>query len=468
MIIKDNMMTLPIRLAAIACAFVSVFLAFRTLTSKVDVEPLQEEYIPEQDERVSLEADDTLFYDTPVETNTSAAALIDNWMRFPATEREFATPADKRTTFVHQISKGENLAVILADYGLDTLQLTQLIETTEGKKLARSIRPGKEVVLVCKGSTLEKLQYKASQAEQIVAVWSKEGVSVSTVDLIESTERRLYQGEVRHLLFTDAIESGIPHTVVNQLPLAFGGQIDFSRDIQSGDTFRVIVEDLSDADGNIIKSELLAAKFVNRGKAFHAIRHKNQDHKAYFYNEDGENLSRSMFALPIPSARISSHFNLKRYHPILKQIRPHKGTDFAASRGTPILAAADGTLSYKGYKGGYGKTIMIDHAQGYSTLYAHMNGYALGIQTGKKVRQGQVIGYVGSTGRSTGPHLHYEVRQNKRHIDPMTVKMAGRQKLAGAELEAFKMLTKPLVSALDQDVAGTRIALKDLDDVDTL
>jgi len=197
-------------------------------------------------------------------------------------------------------------------------------------------------------------------------------------------------------------------------------------------------DEYRDEDGRMAKTgNISVAEMVLSGQKIRLHRYKAKDGFVDYYSATGQSVRKALLRTPIDGARISSGFGRRR-HPILGYTRMHKGLDFAARRGTPIYAAGDGVVDFAGRKGGYGKYVRIRHTGTYKTAYAHMHRYGKGVRTGRRVRQGQIIGYVGSTGRSTGPHLHYEVHKNGRQVNPRSIKLPSGRKLKGRELTAFK------------------------------
>lgn len=246
------------------------------------------------------------------------------------------------------------------------------------------------------------------------------------------------KGIIRGSLYKSAAEKDVPDGVIMELMKQYGYAIDFQRDIQAGDGFEVMYEKKQTETG--ITTGYGAIYYANltlRGKETPIYRYKDSKGTIAFYHGNGESIVKSLLATPMNGARISSNFGMRK-HPVLGYSKMHKGTDFAAPTGTPIYAAGDGTLEVVGTLGGYGKYIRIKHNGTYKTAYAHMSRYAKGMRKGARVKQGQVIGYVGSTGRSTGPHLHYEVIENGVQVNPRKKKFNATTKLAGNELKRFK------------------------------
>ncbi|MBL4606249.1 MAG: peptidoglycan DD-metalloendopeptidase family protein, partial [Pseudomonadales bacterium] len=233
-------------------------------------------------------------------------------------------------------------------------------------------------------------------------------------------------------------------------------------DIRGGDSFDIVYEELF-LDGKKHKNgKILAANFFNQGKRFSAIYYEKINKEGSYFTANGGSVRKEFTRTPVDFARVSSRFNLKRKHPVLHTIRAHRGVDYAASRGTPIKATGDGKVILAGRKGGYGKTVVIKHGQRYTTLYAHLNGYARGIRSGKRVRQGQIIGYVGSTGMATGPHLHYEFRINGVHRNPLTVKLPRANPLNGEEKQRFLAQTNHLRQQLLAFASQRTLAMNEL------
>jgi len=267
---------------------------------------------------------------------------------------------------------------------------------------------------------------------------------------------------IQDSLFLSGQRAGLSDSIIMQLANIFGWDIDFALDIRSGDRFSVIYEEKY-LDGVKVKDgEIIVAEFVNSGKSFRAIRYTDSQNKTDYYSDSGRSMRKPFLRTPVDFARISSRFNLTRKHPILNTIRAHKGVDYAAATGTPIMAAGDGKVIFRGSKGGYGSTIIIQHGSQYSTLYAHMHKYANRTQKGARVKQGQIIGYIGKSGLATGPHLHYEFLVNGVHRNPLTVKLPDAQPLPESELIRFHSKTQTQFAQLDQ-LNSTMIASHEKD-----
>ena len=229
--------------------------------------------------------------------------------------------------------------------------------------------------------------------------------------------------------------------LADRLASIYGWTYNFVQDIRPGDSFRLVYEREARPDGTSRAGKILAAEIVNRGESLHAIHFDPLGDGGDYFEPDGRSLRLQFSRYPVALRRITSNFNWQRYHPVLKRARPHLGTDFGTGFGTPIMATADGTISWAAWDGGYGNLVKIEHGNGYETRYAHMSRFARGVRRGVKVKQGQVIGYSGDTGLTRGPHLHYEFRRHGRAVNPLTVRLPGAPPVPAEHRAAFRALT---------------------------
>jgi len=251
-------------------------------------------------------------------------------------------------------------------------------------------------------------------------------------------------GVIDHSVFQAGLQSGMPPEPVVRMINLFAYDVDFQRDVQKGDTFETLIEQHRDRNGDVVRyGNILYAALTIQGSTIKLYRWQGDDGEADYFTEKGDSSRKALMRTPIDGARLASGFGYRR-HPILGYSKMHQGVDFAAPTGTPIYAAGAGQLEKIGWQGGYGNAIVIRHTKDYSTLYGHMSGFAPGMQPGKRVKQGDIIGYVGSTGMSTGPHLHYEVHLAGKQIDPLSLKLPSRQRLAGAELARYLEMVKTI------------------------
>lgn len=260
---------------------------------------------------------------------------------------------------------------------------------------------------------------------------------------------RYSEGEIKGAFFTAGENAAMSQQTIMALANIFGWDIDFSLDIRPGDTFKVLyyqeyLDGIRFRDGNI-----LAAEFTTQGQTHKAVRYTDQSGKTDYYSPDGRSMRKQFLRSPVDFTRISSHFTKRRFHPVLNRFRSHRGTDYAARTGTPIRATGDGKIIKSRYSRSYGNHVVLKHGSRYTTLYAHMSKYGRGIKEGRTVKQGQIIGYVGSTGLASGPHLHYEFRVNGIHKNPVTIKFPDVEPIAKKERERFDQYANNLLSNLD-------------------
>jgi murein DD-endopeptidase MepM/ murein hydrolase activator NlpD len=265
-------------------------------------------------------------------------------------------------------------------------------------------------------------------------------------------------GHIIDSLFVDGRKAGLSDAQIMELANLFGWDIDFALELQKGDRFEVVYDELW-VDGEKLRNgPILAAEFINRGKVYRAVRYTDRQGETHYYSPDGYAKKRAFIRTPVKFTRISSRFTRKRWHPVLKRWRSHKGVDYAAPEGTPVKATGNGRVTFIGRKGGYGKVIFLHHGSRYTTVYGHLSRFARGLKTGSKVKQGQIIGYVGHTGLATGPHLHYEFRINGVHRNPLTVKLPKSIRLPKKELARFRRQIQPMVAQLDELRAQSMVA----------
>jgi len=254
---------------------------------------------------------------------------------------------------------------------------------------------------------------------------------------------------IRNGLFFDGKKANVDNKVMKQFVKVFDWDIDFSHDVRVGDKVTAVYEEIFHDGDKVGTQNLLAAEFINKGHQFRSIRYTYADGKSDYFTPQGREMKKAFIRTPIEHARVSSHFNPGRFHPKLHKIRAHKGTDFAARTGTPIMTTGNGVVKFLGRKGGYGRTIIIKHRDGYTTTYAHMSRYKKGLKVGDKVYQSDLIGYVGQSGLATGPHLHYEFHQDKKAVNAMTVALPNSMSLSRSELQDFRNKAVNLVLQLN-------------------
>jgi murein DD-endopeptidase MepM/ murein hydrolase activator NlpD len=322
------------------------------------------------------------------------------------------------------------------------------------------LRPGDQITVTHSNGDLQGLTRQINLTQTLSVQRQAEGFQAEIIENPVESSVVAKRGRITTSLFEAAAAAGISDQTALDLANIFGWDIDFVLDIREGDEFTVIYEQVWQ-DGSLVgDGPIVAAQFVNDGRTFRAVRYQLPDGSFDYFAPDGRSMHKAFLRAPVDFTRISSRFNSRRQHPILNTIRAHKGVDYAAPTGTPVRAAGDGRVQARGWSGGYGNVIVLEHGGGVTTLYGHLSRFARGFSPGSRVRQGQVIGYVGMTGLATGPHLHYEYRINGAHRNPQTVKLPDATPIA-ADLRAdFLMRTAPDLAELDQLASGPLLATR--------
>jgi len=378
-------------------------------------------------------------------TTTLHLPSIDN---YDAPEQRNATPAKPFKTHSVAVKKGDTLTHIFRRVGLGAKAVHQVTQQKSKVKALTRLTPGQNFdISVTNEKELEQLVYHINKTQKLIIKKRGESYDIQKVDRNYDARISFAKGTITSSLFDAANKAGLSDNLTMDLAYIFGWDIDFALDIRKGDQFVVMYEELYLDGERIADGNILAAEFINQGQSYKAVRYTDKNHNSNYYSETGRSMRKAFLRSPVDFSRISSRFG-KRKHPILKKRKSHKGVDYAASRGTPIKASGDGKIVWRGRKGGYGKTVIIKHGSRYSTLYAHMKSYNRKAKLGKKVKQGQVIGYVGSTGRATGPHLHYEFRVNGVHRNPLTVKLPNAASIKESFKSDFLLKSRPLIAQL--------------------
>lgn len=359
-----------------------------------------------------------------------------------------------------QIKAGDTLARILTSRGHAPATVQEIVTSGPGGKELGNLKAGTTLdVSTDRAGALAEISY-SPDPYRVVSIRKNAagGFESEVLEKPTVSVTRFAEGTIEDSLFASGKRSGVSDTVILELADAFSYDIDFALEVQEGDSFRVLYEEIL-VDGKKVRDgEVLAAEFVNQGKAYQAIRYQPATGRAGFYTPEGMAMRKAFLRTPVDFARISSGFSKRRLHPVLHTVRAHKGVDYAAARGTPVRATANGRIEYAGNKGGYGRVIIIRHQGNQSTLYGHLNGFAKSIHTGARVDQGQIIGYVGSTGLASGPHLHYEFRVGGVHVDPLKVKTTQAEPIAASERAAFFAESSRLLAMMDNYSGKNAIA----------
>lgn len=362
--------------------------------------------------------------------------------------------------FVTEVKSGDNLTLLFSRAGLTPRDVYEVSQSKPQTSILNSLYPGYNLEFYLDDANeLESLTVVKSRMEEFEFSRDEQGRFISEHRVREPEVRQVFRdATIDDSLFLAAQRGGMSAGVTMELAGIFGGVIDFLLDTRQGDTFNLMYEEKY-LDGEYIGyGRILAAQFTNQGETFTAVRYVNNSGIADFYNPDGESMRKAFLRNPVDFTRISDGFNPRRRHPILNTIRAHKGTDYAAPRGTPVVAAGDGRVTWSARNGSFGKLVVIQHGEKFQTKYAHLNDYAKGVKKGARVRQGQVIGYVGSTGGATGPHLHYEFLMDGVHRNSRTIhdKLPKAESVPGSEMQRFKEHTQILLSQLEGYTSNTK------------
>ncbi|WP_249352234.1 MULTISPECIES: peptidoglycan DD-metalloendopeptidase family protein [unclassified Rudaea] len=358
---------------------------------------------------------------------------------------------------VVKVKSGQTLADIFQQQGLNATDLARLLDEPGNASCLRSIHPGDEFAFLNNDDgSLRAIRFDRDDRTRVIASFRTNGIK--QIELDRNVERRtqVARGVIDSSLFGAGEEAGLSDAMVLKLANAFGYDIDFAQDLRQGDSFTVIYDDVYREGERLRDGDIIAATFVNKGKRYSAFRFTNSAGETSYYSAEGRPLKKSFLRTPLDFTRITSFFSVARMHPILGTMRAHKGVDYAAPQGTPIRAAGDGKIAFRGWQPGYGNVVIVQHNAHNTTLYGHMSRFG-NAQVGQHVGQGQTIGYVGMTGLATGPHLHYEFRIDGQHRNPLTVTTLPPEPLPGAELARFRSQTQSMLARLNK-LEATQLA----------
>lgn len=419
--------------------------------------------------------------DAPAEeaAELKTASLGDPGLFDPLTEEDLASEAaalPAETGPVEQrvaIESGQTLMEVLQSAGVDRIDSYHAVAALTTHYSPRKLRAGQEIALtfmeqpeaLADGESGTPAKYLTALAlepdlERLIEVTRNDDGSFKGREIMhEFTEGFVRaSGTIDNSLFLDGERAGVPMQIIAEMIRMYSYSVDFQREIQPGDKFEVYFTRKFDQSNRPVKEGDVHYASLTVGGKVHKLWRFDPGHGEWdYFDENGQSMKKFLMKTPIDGARLSSGYGMRK-HPILGYSKLHAGVDFAAPRGTPIYAAGDGTVTRANYFGSYGNYVSIRHANGYETAYAHLNGFARGIKSGTRVRQGQVIGYVGTTGRSTGPHLHYEVHVNGKKMNPLALKVPTGRKLEGRELANFKAQRETIATQMAAAPAVTKVA----------
>lgn len=366
--------------------------------------------------------------------------------------------------FNTEIKAGGTLEdTLMSSLDLSYDEVSNVIGSISGQQDPKDMRPGQKIkaytVATNGGNKLLAMELQKDTLTSLVAVRVSQS-RFAVAEAVKPTVKtvRAAKGTIENSLYMAANGQNVPDRLIVDLIHAYSWSIDFQRDIRENDQFEIMFEEYRTKDGELVpgRGDILYASLKIGNRPYEMFRFENEDGQSDYFEADGSSVRKALMTTPINGARISSTFG-RRKHPVLGYTKMHKGTDFAAPRGTPIYASGDGVIEYIGRRGSFGNYIKIRHRNDLHSAYAHMKGFKSGLSNGARVRQGDVIGYVGTTGRSTGPHLHYEVLVNGTQVNPKSVKLPTGTKLAGSDLKKFKAQVRDLKRYMDKFGLGATV-----------
>ena len=341
---------------------------------------------------------------------------------------------------IHEVKNGENLSIIFENFKVP-LNTAYRIFRLDEKKLLSKIRPGDKMRFTYLGNEITNIEIGKDSINSLLIDLTN-GISIKEISKEVELIRSFKSGTIKTSFYEAALDADIPDSIIMDFAYIFGWDVDFVFDIREGDSFFLIYETPFTEGEKTKNGDIVVAKFINNGKVYKANRFYTDINKKEFFDDAGNNLQKAFLRAPLDFAYISSHFNPNRMHPVLHTIRAHNGVDYAAKRGSPVRTTGDGKVNYIGRRNGCGNEIVIQHSNDYSTRYCHLEKFKAGLKKGSKVIQGQTIGYVGSSGLATGPHLHYEFKIGDKRIDPVKVKLPSAEPISNELRPGFDTLVE--------------------------
>ncbi len=370
---------------------------------------------------------------------------------------EITNNLEPRFTYINYISKsGDNFQGIIDKLNVSKKEKKKILSSIKNEKNLKILRVNQKFLFKLDNLSLEKViefKIETDRKNEIVFAKSVENNNFVSKIIKKNFQKNLVYKEtlITTSLYDNAVQLGISPNIIIEFARLYGFQIDFQRDVWKNDSFQIIYEEFTDENKKVIDTgEIIFANLNLQNRDYQLYKYQYQKDKIDYFDENGKSVRKTLMKTPINGARLSSSYG-KRKHPILGYTKMHLGTDFAAPTGTPIMASGDGKITKAGWCGGGGNCVKIKHNSTYQTVYAHMSKFGRGIKKGVRVKQGQVIGYVGSTGLSTGPHLHYEVIENGRKINSQKLKLPSGKILKGKDREKFEV-SKIKIDVLKSDL----------------
>jgi murein DD-endopeptidase MepM/ murein hydrolase activator NlpD len=384
------------------------------------------------------------------DTSTERVALKEITQEIALSVSPLATLDEAPYWREERVQRGDSIASLLARLQVEDAGALNFLRTDRRARGLYELVPGRTLRAVTTGAgQLLSLHYLKADGSELVLRRDQDAFSFGLEQPTTVTQLQMASGEIQSSLFAAMDRAGLSDAAAVQLADIFSSEIDFHRDLQPGDRFSVVYE-AEFSNGEFIRTgRILAAEFINAGEQHRALYFEDSEGRGGYFTPDGKNVRKAFLRSPLEVSRISSGFTFARLHPVLNVWRAHKGVDYSAPVGTNVRVTADGVIDFVGRRGGYGKVVVVNHRNGYSTLYAHLSGFARDMVPGKRVDQGALIGYVGMTGLATGPHLHYEFLVDGVHKDPLSQSLPEGNPVTTATRGMFERATAPLVGRLD-------------------
>jgi len=356
------------------------------------------------------------------------------------------------TTVDYTFKQRDTFYEVLLDFGIPPREIFSLLESSKKIYNLKRVKPGNTMTLKIDPvhHTVVRLEFSFDGRQMLVVTKTDQGYLASKEEIAFDSKLRTIAGTIKNSLFEDATKSGCSPQLILNFADIFAWDVDFLSDLRENDSFKLLFEEIY-KDGDFVRyGKILAAEFTNQGERFRAFYFENDKGRAGYYNDEGKSVDREFLKSPLRYSRISSRFSKRRFHPVLRIYRPHSGVDYAAPTGTPAETTCDGKIIFIGWKKDYGKCIKIRHNHIYTSYYGHLSRFAKGMKLGKRVKQGQVIGYVGATGLATGPHLDYRLKKRGKFIDPLKFRSPRIRSISKAQLPQFERSKRQLLAMLGQ------------------
>lgn len=362
---------------------------------------------------------------------------------------ETQVPKEKPLS-IYTIEEGDTFAIAVEKFGISYSEMLEIMSAADEIYDFSKVRLGRELRYRKTGEKVTYLEYDMHTESKVVVTYVNDEYFAEEVEIEYDITEEYAEGTINSSLFVAGAEAGLADAVILEMAEIFGWSIDFSTSIREGDSFKIAYEKRTRDGEDAMHGRVFAAEFTNNGTTFKAILFEDEDGKVRYYDEEGNSTVRQFLKAPLKFSRITSGFSYNRFHPVLGKNYAHMAIDYAAPAGTPILATANGVVSFANWNGGFGRYIDIRHNGTYETQYAHLSGFANGVKAGARVSQGQVIGYVGSTGYSTGPHLHYQIKKNGTLVNPLTIELPAGDPIEDDEREEFERVKAEFLAKLQR------------------